>query len=427
MSQVTTGTRIATWTAAIGVLVIGILATAVRLALGGTDYIVNADTGLLAFVVAAPVLGLILVLRAGAVRMGALLLAMGLGNSLAFLGAAIPPSPENLGWLPLVPFANAGWMVFLALTIAGLPLLFPTGRPLTRRWQPVLLSLLVLVPLVAVLNVFSEEITLFCSDVYPEDTPCSVWEQSEDPIAVDQCEVARGPLGEGTECVVALDNPIGIPGVSNPESGLVGMILYSALLTMSILAIVSMGLRFRRGAPQERQQIKFVFFVLGVLVFSTLLDVVVVEVFGGFLPVMEVIDFLMWVAIPLSIFLAITRYRLYDIDRLISRTLAYAIVAGLLAGAVALVATVIGTRFSDPLVVAGTTLAVAAIFNPLRRRIQVWVDRRFNRSKYDVERVMDEFAGTLRDEAHNEEVVDGWKRVVSDTMQPSSLGVWIRN
>jgi uncharacterized membrane protein YbhN (UPF0104 family) len=135
---------------------------------------------------------------------------------------------------------------------------------------------------------------------------------------------------------------------------------------------------------------------------------------------------LIWVAIPVSIFLAITRYRLYDIDRLISRTITYALVVGVLITAVAGLATVVGTQFEEPWVVAATTLGVAAIFNPLRRRVQVWVDRRFNRSKYDAERVMDEFAGSLRDEVDGDEVVDGWVQAVTETMQPSAMGVWVR-
>ena len=134
-----------------------------------------------------------------------------------------------------------------------------------------------------------------------------------------------------------------------------------------------------------------------------------------------------WTAIPVSIYLAITRYRLYEVDRLISRTLTYALVVGLLAGVVALAAALVGTRFDSPLVVAATTLGVAALFNPLRRRVQRVVDRRFNRSRYDAERVMDEFAHSLRDEVEEEAVVEGWQGVVKETMHPSSVGVWVKH
>jgi hypothetical protein len=96
-------------------------------------------------------------------------------------------------------------------------------------------------------------------------------------------------------------------------------------------------------------------------------------------------------------------------------------------GTVAAVAAVVGTRFSDPLVVAGTTLAVAALFSPLRRRVQSVVDRRFNRSRYDAERVMSQFIGSLRDGVDLENIAGSWRAVVGETMQPSSVGVWIRS
>jgi hypothetical protein len=87
----------------------------------------------------------------------------------------------------------------------------------------------------------------------------------------------------------------------------------------------------------------------------------------------------------------------------------------------------VGTRFTDPLVVAATTLGVAALFNPIRRRVQRLVDRRFNRSRYDQERVMVEFTSTLRDLVDPDEVVAGWLTSVAETMQPSSSGVWVRD
>lgn len=118
--------------------------------------------------------------------------------------------------------------------------------------------------------------------------------------------------------------------------------------------------------------------------------------------------------------------RLYDLDRVVSRTVTYTSVIGLLALVVALVATVTATQFEDPLVVAATTLTVAALFNPLRKRIQRLVDRRFNRSRYDIQRVMDRFAGSLRDQVDADGVVDGWMGVVSETMQPEAVGVWVR-
>lgn len=414
-----------TWVVGLVSLVLAVAGIVVPLALG-VGMGVTADTGVLALALTAPILGLILVFRAGAHRMGALFLAMGFGLALAGLAAGIPLHPDYLDWLPLHPFANTGWMVFLSLTIVGLPLLFPTGYPPSSRWRPVLWVLLALIPVVSFMTLFSEQISLGCSDTWPDEAECSVWEESGEPVAIESCGPDVGPLGEGTACLVVVDNPIGISGVSDAESGMLGGVLYGVLLVAATLAIVSLVVRFARGGPRERQQIKLVLLVLGLFVASTLVEALVVDVLDGFIPVMEVIDFLMWVAIPLSVFLAIVRYRLYDIDRLISRTITYALVVGLLAAGVAALATVVGTRFSEPWVVAATTLAVAALFNPLRRRIQGWIDRRFNRSRFDAQQVMDRFAGSLRNEVHLEEVVDGWVHVVSETMQPSALTVWVR-
>lgn len=133
------------------------------------------------------------------------------------------------------------------------------------------------------------------------------------------------------------------------------------------------------------------------------------------------------VGAPIGIAVAVTRYRLYEIDRLISRTVTYAIVVGFLAAVVALVAALIGTLFDEPLVVAATTLGVAAVFNPLRRRVRRWVERRFNRSRYDAQSVADEFAASLRDRIEAGDVMEGWTVVVNVTMQPTALGIWMRD
>ena len=122
------------------------------------------------------------------------------------------------------------------------------------------------------------------------------------------------------------------------------------------------------------------------------------------------------------------RYRLYDLDRLVSRTVSYAVVVGLLAllffGIVSLLTSLLDAQ-SD-VVVAATTLAVVALFNPLRKRVQSAVDSRFNRSRYDSQRVMDRFAESLRNRIDPDEVVEGWVGVVNETMQPAAAGVWIR-
>jgi hypothetical protein len=132
-------------------------------------------------------------------------------------------------------------------------------------------------------------------------------------------------------------------------------------------------------------------------------------------------------ALPASMAVAILRYRLYEIDRIISRTLAYAIVTGLLVGLYAglvLLATHV-LSFSSPVAVAASTLAAAALFSPLRRRVQQMVDRRFNRARYDADQTVTAFAARLKDAVDLDSVRDDLAGVVHQTLEPAHLSVWI--
>jgi hypothetical protein len=133
---------------------------------------------------------------------------------------------------------------------------------------------------------------------------------------------------------------------------------------------------------------------------------------------------------PIAIGIAVFRYRLFEVDRFISRTVSYALVVGFLAAVFVAGVTWIPNALGlgdSPLLVAASTLAVAAIFNPLRRQTQVWVDRRFNRSHYDAERVMESFAGSLQTRVDPDGVMDDLVDVVSEAMQPESVGAWVRD
>jgi hypothetical protein len=132
-------------------------------------------------------------------------------------------------------------------------------------------------------------------------------------------------------------------------------------------------------------------------------------------------------ALPVSIGVAILKYRLYEIDRIISRTLAYAIVTGLLVGACAglvLLATQV-FRFHSTVAVAAATLAAAALFNPLRHRVQQVVDRRFNRGRYDADRTVAQFASRLKDTVDLDSVRDDLAAVAYQTPEPGHVSVWI--
>jgi hypothetical protein len=135
----------------------------------------------------------------------------------------------------------------------------------------------------------------------------------------------------------------------------------------------------------------------------------------------------MW-ALPAAITVAILRYRLYEIDRLVSRTVSYAVVIGMLvavyAGGVFLLRSLLPVE--GDLAVAASTLAVAALFNPLRRRVQKRVDRRFNRPRYDAEREVERFAGRMRTDLDLDDVTGDLLGVVTMTVQPAAATVWIR-
>jgi hypothetical protein len=225
------------------------------------------------------------------------------------------------------------------------------------------------------------------------------------------------------------ENPLGIQGIheiTDPASEWLGTLLAA----VAIVAVVDLVLRYRRSAGVERLQFRwFVFavaafpvmFLGGNLLEDTLLGT------DGFDPV--VLAFALWGnGTAAAIGIAITRHGLFEIDRIISRTVSYAIVITLLAlvyvGGLAGLTTLLDT--DSPLAVAASTLAVAALFNPLRRRVQTAVDHRFNRSRYDAERVMEGFAGNLRDEVDPDRVVGGWVSVVNETMKPAAAGVWVR-
>jgi hypothetical protein len=212
-----------------------------------------------------------------------------------------------------------------------------------------------------------------------------------------------------------------------PVSEDIGLVIaYNCLVPVSALVV-----RFARGGSLIRRQIMGP--VAIVLLGLTLIGLnVVIGTFGADDRVGTAIgtaaSIIMSVGIPVTIGIAITRYRLYEMDRLLSRTVTYAVVIVLLTavyfGAIAVLTTVLPS--DSPLAVAASTLAAAALFTPLRRRVQGWVDRRFNRSRYDTEKVMDRFTDGLRDEVDGDEMVRGWLSVVSQTMQPTFAGVWVR-
>jgi hypothetical protein len=218
-------------------------------------------------------------------------------------------------------------------------------------------------------------------------------------------------------------SPLAIPALADLSAALTSDNSFWAVIGLVVVTMVLLVLRWRRSQGVERLQYRWL--AIGTLAFliSATLGQLVEEGSIG-----ELVWFVGGAAIPVAIGIAILRYRLYEIDRLLSRTVSYLLVVGVLAAVFFGVVAAAGSLFQtdSDLAVAGSTLAVAALFNPVRKRVQGWVDRRFNRSRYDAQKVMDRFAGSLRDRVDSEEVVDGWVGVVAETMQPAAAGVWVR-
>lgn len=257
--------------------------------------------------------------------------------------------------------------------------------------------------------------------VFPNGRPVGWWRLVMIPPigAVVSTAVGAALLwGSPLPTLIDTDLVSNVDGYAFVDAGFIVGFVFAIPATFSMVA------RYRGAASIERQQIKW---LLGATCLFALVYVVAAstddsnETFWWVLSVALA-------AIPLAIILAVLRYRLYDIDRILSRTISYLIVLGAL-GVVYTVGLSVMTSFlpsESPLAVAGSTLVAAALFNPVRRRVQAWVDRRFNRSHYDAQRVMDGFSGSLREDLDTEEVLGGWLDVVSATMQPASISVWVR-
>jgi hypothetical protein len=208
-----------------------------------------------------------------------------------------------------------------------------------------------------------------------------------------------------------------------PLGDVVAQVFQIGMALSVIGAAASLLQRWRRSTGLERQQIKWLTASAGLFV--------VALASTGFNTAEQweiVVAAAALSTIPVAIVIAVLRYRLYDIDRLISRTVSYTVMVGLLGLMVlALVAGMaVFLPSDDPLVVAVATLTVAGLFNPLRVRVQRVVDHRFNRSRYDAERVVDRFTGSLQEQVDPDEVVADWLGVVVETVQPASAGVWLR-
>jgi hypothetical protein len=223
---------------------------------------------------------------------------------------------------------------------------------------------------------------------------------------------------------------------TSDPAGVAG-VLFTLGATAGPVAVVAAGVsvlvRFRRAQGAERRQIKWLLYAVLTVILAYPLLAVAMTALGSTSELAGDVSVSLLVApVPLAMALAILRYRLYDIDRLINRTLVYglltALLAGVYAGAVLVLGQVFGGVTGDPpsLAVAGATLAVAALFQPARRRIQAVVDRRFNRRKYDAAKTVEAFSARLRDEIDLNALSAELLGVAQQTMQPTRATLWLR-
>jgi hypothetical protein len=289
------------------------------------------------------------------------------------------PGTEVFNWL-----GNIVWPLNWVLILVFLSLLFPNGHPLTRRWRIVGWLAAVLL----ILNMLVNGLSFVFMDVFGKGLPA--------------------------DFLSALETNLNL-----------------LALPLALAVIVSLILRFIRARERERQQIKWLTY--GAVIMALLL-------FGGFFvwqdpnsPAAGVTFDLAILCLPLSIGISILRNQLYDIDRLINRTLVYGLLIVILlltylvlvfAGQ-HLLSSLLGQ--SNGVVLVVSTLAIAALFQPLRHRLQALIDRRFYRSKYDSAKTLEAFSATLRNEVDLGQLREHLLNVVQETMQPAHVSLWLRS
>ena len=286
--------------------------------------------------------------------------------------------------LPLLAKVNAivteyNWAPAIAFGITLPALLVPDGHLRSRRWRPVVAA-----------AVAGPVLGLLGGTFIP---------------------------GRLEETVVPIDNPFALTGVAGTVAALAGSTGLVLWFASMLAALVSLVLRFRASRGTERQQLRWV--AAGA---TGAVAGLVVGIAG------VVVTYFAVLCLPVGVAVAVLRYRLWDLDRLVSRTVTYAAVTALLVVPYLLILPA-ATRLaggSGSLAVAAATLAAAALFQPVRRRVQGLVDRRFNRRRYDAARTVDGFALRLRDQVDLDVLHGELLAVVDQTMQPTQASLWLR-
>jgi hypothetical protein len=349
---------------------------------GGLDMVAG-----LTFIVAFATVGAVLAWKKPGNPIGWLLSGSGLAYALGGSGQMLIhfPQTRTLGyWLGWAWLLGLGLCVFVVL-------LFPAGSLPSRRWRPVAWAAGAGLAGWVLGNAFAPTIL-----------------SADSPVP----------------------NPVGVTGAAGKI--LTAMVVGSVALiaATALAAVLSLVFRYRRAQAAERAQLRWIVYAGGLIVAAFLTEILAEKVIGPGATATRLQNAVSSGAaalIPVAIGIAVLRYRLYDIDRIISRTVAYAIVTGLLVGVYAglvLLATRL-LRVHTPVPVAAATLAAAALFTPVRRRVQRRVDRRFNRARYDADQIAAAFAARLKDTVDLGSVRDNLTGIVSRALEPDHVSVWI--
>ncbi|CAA9455069.1 MAG: ATP-binding region, ATPase-like [uncultured Rubrobacteraceae bacterium] len=319
----------------------------------------------------------------------------------AVYGLVIEPGSLPLARLMAWP---STWMWEPAFVLIGLflPLYFPDGRLLSPRWRPVLwLALLFSVGFGVVFGAL-------------------------DPGELDK----RSPGVAGD--VPGVVNPLGIEALQPLDRVTqIDIILPVLLIVLVLCSVASLVVRFRRSSGEEPQQMKWLTYAAAAY-FATLLLVMSLPADSAWYQAVDSLSTLVLAGLPVAVGIAVLRYRLYDIDIIINRTLVYGsltvmLVALYFGGIVVLQRVfVLLTGQQSTLAVVASTLLIAALFTPFRHRIQSFIDRRFYRRKYDARKTLEAFSTKLKNETDLEALNNDLVGVVRETMQPAHVSLWLR-
>lgn len=355
------------------------------------DFVVNYSAVGPIIGISSPLLGALIITRHPTNRIGWVLCALGAGLATTMFAYeygkyALVTRPGSLpGPISLIWWYNWSWMPVVGLT-PFVFLLFPDGQLRNRRWRPAAwagtVTLVVPPAVVAVVTwPYRGLDLLFADELLPETAP-------------------EFPLLEAVESAY-----------------------FVALVALIAAGMASVFVRLRHATGMERQQVKWLLYGGGVAVAITAVTTIFPTSETG------VTALLTFVGLLGAIAVAVLRYRLYDIDRIINRTLVYGLLTGILGAGYAVAVLILGPlagQDRSSLVVAGATLAVAAAFQPARRRIQDQVDRRFNRRRYDAARTIQAFSTRLRQEVDLDALTAELVAVVDQTMEPARVSLWLR-